>query len=463
MNLKLALILMLLLSSIGVGAQSFSRDTIDFGIVHSCDTSLTREARVWLRVPGSQTITEVKNGSELGVTLFAGLTLTDSLEIVSRFAPHLHGVYESEIQVVLSPSGDTAKLVLRGSYQQITSSVAISGVDFGVVDVGATSSHRIVLRNTGLENIDVLPLENVVPPFSVIDAQPPLPTTLAPDDSVVVMVQYEYAGPGRIDNQMHILRTIGACPTTTTFSVQGHTTGVATPPTVLLFLPANQVVEIGEEALIPVDLRYYENIDAASVFAMHIEISYNATMLKALRVSDVSGLGIGGTLTEASPGKAVIELTSTQPLHALTSPNLLRPLFAIQAKTYLGNSSQTSLHFDSVSATGLIVQGSDGSLTMLGACAANANQIQFSSPVNLVARYTGDDNIVIEFTTLTDEPVSISIYDLHGELRSTEIEGTVRPASYHLDTSAQQLESGSYIVVMEHGMHVRTAKVVITR
>ena len=108
-----------------------------------------------------------------------------------------------------------------------------------------------------------------------------------------------------------------------------------------------------------------------------------------------------------------------------------------------------------------MITGQDGQLTMLGSCAADALQIALGTPVNLVAKYDGTANIVVEFTTLTDEPVTINVVDISGVERLVAIDTVVRPATYAIKLNIENFEAGLYLVVMRHGMYMRTAKLMI--
>lgn len=437
-------------------SASFSQQVFDFGNVKTCDTvrSRTQVFRMYMRnAPAS--VTTVDLSPPFSTTLSPGSTFSDSVDVQITYTPLALGTHVDTLRVVLGPCGNAIELIVFGTSENPASTTTISNMNFGMLVSGQSVTERVVVSNTGTVPITVQPLQNVVAPFSIVSSTPTLPANVSPGDSAVVVVQYTYAGPGRDDRISIVLRTTGVCPTTTTIPIIGTTalSGVITG--VVLAMPANQTARPGEEIEIPIDLTSSVSLDAANVRAMHIVVSFDPTLLRALRVSDRSGLGIVGTVTETKPGRATIDLTSTQPLTAS------QPLIALHAKTYLGRANQTPLRVDSVSAPGIVITGQNGVLTMLGSCAADALQIALGAPASIIARYDATSNVTVDFTTLTDEPVTICVVDIRGIERLVAIDGTVRPATYRLILDAAHLESGPYLVVMRHGLHVRTAKFLV--
>ncbi len=437
-------------------APSFSQQVFDFGIIKTCDTarSRTQVLRMYMRnAPAS--VTTVDLSPPFSTTLSPGSTFSDSVDVLIAFTPLALGTHVDTLRVVLGPCGNAIELVLFGTSENPASTTTISNMNFGMLSSGQSVSERVIVRNSGTVDITVQPLQNVVAPFSIVSSTPVLPATIRPGDSAVVVVQYTYSGPSRDDRISIVMRTTGACPSTTTIPIIGATTANGVITGVVLAMPANQTARPGDEVEIPINLTSPVSLDSANVRSMHIVVSFDPTLLRALRVSDRSGLGIVGSVSETTPGRATINLTSTQPLAAS------QPLIALHAKTYLGRATQTPLRIDTVTASGLGISGQDGILTMLGSCAADALQIALGAPVTLVARYGATSNVMVDFTTLTDEAVTIRVVDMRGIERLVAIDGTVRPATYRLILDATHLESGPYLVVMRHGLHVRTAKFLV--
>ena len=437
-------------------APSFSQQVFDFGIIKTCDTVRTRTQvlRLYMR-NAPATVTSVDVSPPFTTTLAPGVSFIDSVDVSVTYAPTALGSHADTLRVVLGPCGDTIKLVVFGTSEDPASVTRITSANFGVLSSGQTSTERVVVLNTGTVGITVQPLQNVVVPFSILSSTPALPAVIAPGDSAVVLVQYAYAGPGRDDRISIVLRTTGVCPTTTTIPIRGATTASGVITGLVLAMPVNQSARPGEEVEIPISLTSTVILDSANVRSMHIVVSFDATLLRAIRITDRSSKGIVGTVTETTPGRAVIDLISAQPLVAA------QPLIGLIAKTYLGRANETPLRVDSVTSPGVVITGQDGKLTMLGSCAADALQIELGSPLNLRARYDRTSNIVVEFTTLTDEPVTVTLVDIRGVSRLVAIDGIIRPATYQITLDATLLEAGPYLVVMRHGLHVRTSKLLI--
>ncbi|MDZ4746755.1 MAG: choice-of-anchor D domain-containing protein [bacterium] len=435
---------------------SFSQTVFDFGTINSCDTNRSRTQPMPLYMRNAPaTVSSVDLSPPFSTTLGPGVAFSDSVNVIISFTPTTFGDFSDTLVVVLAPCGDTVKLVLFGSGEDPSVRTTMSNMDFGILTPGQTVTERVVVVNVGTTPTTVQPLANVVAPFSIVSSTPTLPASLAPGDSAVVLVQYTHIGAGRDDRISIVMRTIGACPSTTTIAIIGRTQAGGVITGVVLAMPLNHTARAGDNVAIPIALTSPTALDSANVLAMHIVLSFDPTLLRALTITDLTTLGITGTVSETVPGIAIIDLISAQPIKAST------PFIALNGKTYLGRSSQTALRVDSVTAKGLVITGQDGQLTLSGSCAADALQIQLGAPMSLKATYDASSDIVIEFTTLTDDPVVITVVDMRGIERIVPIDGTVRPGSYRLTVDAGQLQAGPYIVSMRHGLHVRTAKLMI--
>lgn len=174
-------------------------DTVDFGTV-SGSQPLDMTVTV-MNAGGSNLVITAINGpaSPFSIVDRPSLPLTiapgQSIDLTVRFAPTgaqaFAGSFTIESNAPLSPS---VTVTLRG----IGASAPVPNLDFGpaLIDFSTgESAVAIEVRNTGNADLVISSLREPAAPFS-FSGLPPVPVTLAPDESFVMTISFSPPAPG---------------------------------------------------------------------------------------------------------------------------------------------------------------------------------------------------------------------------------------------------------------------------
>lgn len=383
-------------------------------------------------------------------------TLTDTLRFNVSFNPATVGLYNGFLNISLGPCLDAVTLNLSAEVLSAGRKTFITGNDFGTLAPTQTSSQTVLIYNTGGSTIDVAALEGVTLPFRIVSSTPLLPTQLAPLDSVIVIVAYDFADYNRRDTINIVSRSTGACADTTQFQAYASTVSQGTITGIVVTAPANVVGIAGTDVAIPLSLESLQPLDSANITQVTIDVSYNPTLLKAFVILQGAG-GAKGTISESQPGRARILITSNTPIVAS------QPLVVVQARTYVSNVSSTPFAIDSVKIPGASATGRNGSVTVVEKCIISAELNALGQAVALHVERVGSSGVEVEVTTLTDETTTLSVYDLNGQCVLTPIAATLPVGAYQVTFDVSTLSSGAYIIVLRNGHQVQSEVVYLYR
>lgn len=437
---------------------SISDATLDMGEVVLCNGN---EATAQLRLSigdGTSTtgiVRQVSLGGPFSTDLVALSTFTGRRDVTVTFRPTSVGTFSDTLTVVVGPCDETVKCVVTGRAVDLSRQTTVTSTSFGILGTGQSTTQRLVIRNTGTAPLPVERLEGIVGPFAVRSSTPALPTTLAPGDSIVVVLEYSFAGFDRKDTITIVSRTTGPCPDSVRYVLTGATTSPGVITGITLELPENMSGRPGSEIDIPMTLRSTVDITGAQITRIVTRMRYDPTILRLLDVRLPSENT--ATITQISAGTAEIALTFANPVKAGDVVGTVR------GRCYLGSSLTTPVDVDTVGISGVIATGRGGLLTIGGDCAIEARQAGIGAPSALIVeRVTGDD-IVLDVTVLTDDAVTIVMRDLRGAVTSIPLDGRLAPGRYTIRIDASMLASGVHLITMDHGLRHHTATAVIVR
>lgn len=436
-----------------------SATSVDFGRILLCDTLRSISKTVTIRASGLMGLRSRVHTSSLtgpfATDVAVGSSFTDNLTAVITFQPTALGVFTDTLRVVVGPCSTTVNIVVTGQCVSKSRSVAVSSTSFGVVAAGQFKDEQLTIVNTGSAPIDLESLSGIRAPFAVINSTPILPTTLAPLEQAIVTIRYTFSGYSRRDTM--IIKTVSTAPCADTQMVTlvGTTPPKDTLRGLQVIAPDDLVVRAGDEVDIPLQLVSVKPLDSAGIFSMTIEMSYDPQLYKLESVPQ-SPASSQVSANEVSPGKAVLKIASTNPI--IES----KPLLTLRGRTYVGPQRSTPLVIDTAYATGVLIEGRSGKLTVVPDCEIDAVASGIGRPIVFSALHAPNGELLITYTVNTDEVVSLRMVDIGG--RSTEIDLQNKQRGQH-QASIPTGESGSgvYTLVYQNGRHVRTATVIITR
>ncbi len=410
--------------------------------------TITAQQTNGLRAP----VTAVEVSAPFSVDVTPGTTIISDLTVTVTYQPTIVGVDVDTVVIVFGPCGDTVRTIVRGEARDAARTTQIDDPDFGTIGDGQTAQRRLVITNTGATDLPVEPLVGVVGPFSVVSTTPPLPTTLSPGDSVVAILEYVYFGPDRRDTVVVASTTGGGCADTVELTLTGATTPSDPIDGIVIVIPDNLTADIGASVDVPITLASSVPLQGAGLSTITVDIVYDGSIFKAVSATP-SVAGVTTSVTETSPGRATLEIASSELIEA-------DPLVVVTGTTFLGGARSTPLAITQITANTGEITGDDGQLLLTGECAVETQVIALGATPAVRVLQVGTDGMVLEVTTLTDDPVTLQVGDLRGG-RIAVSTLVVRPGQHHVTLSTRDLANGLYLVSMHHGRFHRTVPVVV--
>jgi hypothetical protein len=225
---------------------------------------------------------------------------------------------------------------------------------------------------------------------------------------------------------------------------------------VLIVAPLNVIGTAGTVVKVPLALESMASLDSANLKELTVYLSFDPAVVRPL--ATLSGLrGETSVVTEPTPGRATLRVTSTQPI--LPTQELATLTF----QTYLAPVATTPLKIDSVVAGNVEIKGRDGSISVLGSCIISAELADLRNRADLRLVSVDASNIVLEVSTLTHDPSTVSVYTSTGERVAVPLAEQLAPGTYTLKLDVSAMANGTYMIVFEHGRHVRHCMVPLTR
>jgi hypothetical protein len=323
----------------------------------------------------------------------------------------------------------------------------------GAAQRGTTT---VTITNTGSDTIQLAALDGLTAPFQLVAPIPTLPARLLPAATLQLTVEYAFVGYSRTDDQA--LRIITGNPCSDTFAVglRGSTMPEGTITGVLIVAPLNVIGTAGTVVKVPLALESMASLDSANLKELTVYLSFDPAVVRPL--ATLSGLrGETSVVTEPTPGRATLRVTSTQPI--LPTQELATLTF----QTYLAPVATTPLKIDSVVAGNVEIKGRDGSISVLGSCIISAELADLRNRADLRLVSVDASNIVLEVSTLTHDPSTVSVYTSTGERVAVPLAEQLAPGTYTLKLDVSAMANGTYMIVFEHGRHVRHCMVPLTR
>jgi hypothetical protein len=438
---------------------STSLQRIDFSTILLCDTTRTVSRMITLSASGlmglRSRLQSIDIAQPFSTDIVAGSSLTDTLSVMVTFQPPSVGTYTDTLRVVVGPCSTAVDVVLTGICATKDRSVSVSSGTFGIVGPGQFKDEQITITNTGSAPIELASLTGVRAPFSIVASTPVLPATLLPAERAVVTIRYTNTGFARRDTIR--VQTVSLAPCADTQNIQMI---ASTPPKDTLrglqvIAPPDVVVRAGDDVDLPLQLTSPKPLDSAGIYSLTIDVSFDPRLFKLESVPQSPALS-QISANETSPGKIRIQIAATNPITAAN------PLITLRGSTYVGPTRSTALVVDTAFASGVVIDGVDGKLTVVPDCDIDASTIGVGRPVVVSVTYQDANEVRLRYTVLSDEVTSMDVVNLSGRSVPMML-SSVRPGVHEITMPTDALESGVYTVVFRNGRHVRTTAFIISR
>jgi hypothetical protein len=434
---------------------------VDFGIVRLCEPSTTRSVTFRAFAGDSVTtaldIDDVTINGPFGTSAVRGDQIVGRQDFTVSFTPTAAGVFRDTLRLTLQPCGVTVTLPVRGEARTVDIGLTIVDPDFGYVNEGSGADRSALFTNTGTDTVVVDDVQGIAAPFSLISSVPALPATLAPGESLTLLLRYAYNVAGQTDTLRFSAYVIGICPKTITGTMIGASalSGVITGA--VLSVPDDLEASPGSVIDIPITLTSTNDLRPAGATSLAVGLTYDPTILRPIAiVSTIAGLS--GTVVEQRPGRAVVTLNSvTDPIVASA------PLVSMRSAVYLGTSPITPITLDSIRIPKVIATGDNGRLTIIGECHIEARQAGRGSGFSVRLERVDANDVNLDLTILTHDPVVIRIVDALGSVRAVPLDAVLEPGRYGINIPTHDWPSGLMLIDVTHAGLRSTVPVVLVR
>ncbi len=426
---------------------------VDFGTTSLCGPMPPMEREVVIVASSLGGRPAVVRGVSLALPfttdLAVGTQFTDTLRFVVRYTPSVIGSFSEPFNIQLDPCTAALSVSCNAAATSKARTTTITGTNFGTLSAGQTATQTVTITNTGSDNLRVEALEGVTPPFTIQSSTPQLPATLQPGGTAVIEVAYTFAGFDRKDTITIRSATSGVCPDTVVFIVHGSTSQRGTVTGVLLRGARDVATTAGSTAGLPFRLTSVSPLDTANIQSMAVYLSYDASVVKSVG-SRSPYPQYQCTAVELLPGIARVDITASSAIIARDT------LFIVDFNTYVSSAGGTEVIVDSVRVSGADVAGTPGRIVVTADCDLEAQVVALRRGADIRVTSVTPTGVDVAYTTFLSAPAVIEVVDLTGSvvLRS---EASMSAGTHTHTFNTSPLSSGTYLVILRHGSHVRSA------
>lgn len=336
-----------------------------------------------------------------------------------------------------------------------------AAVPFDSVRVLDCLDRTVTVVNTGDVANTIDNLVQVPPDVSIVSSVPPLGSTIAAGDSVVVVLRFCPSRDYTLDSSLAVV-SISPCDTRDTSFITGQGYAPAFPISAMatrtFYVPDPLSATIGDTITIPVMLekdiaadyqgrRYWLN-----GLSFDIDVDFNP---RALKFIGTSMLAKPATLVTSVPGNVRLSVTGADTLEQGTFADLRFVVAVPDVPTNTIAVRMSPFVIDSLPFLTVIVSDTTTPFETLGQC--NIRVLEFTSvgaPVISVRPQPVTDQATISFRIQETVPVRLAITDATGRDVRVLLDGNVvlPGGEYEVRTDVNGLPSGLYHVRIDAGV-----------
>lgn len=374
-------------------------------------------------------------------------------------APVPLGPFAAKVYLTFDPCGiqrviDVTAEFIGSEIRLSTTGKKDTTIDFGTVTVGSNVIRSIAIRNTSSVPVTLGPIVSISAPFTYT-LNPPPPSVLQPNEEAFIDIICAPSDTSRADVLLPLTITLPCSDTVfVRLKVNGGSAGVNPSP--FRFEIDHHTADVGTQYTIPVRITG-RDIAAKALSAVDVTVNYNPALFL------VTGVRIGPALRDFTP--SILSTVNGVRLGARGGTTVRGEDVAwfIDGTVLLGDALTTPLAVDTVSlaitSTELTPQPPvNGSLTITGSCKLSDRLLNVGGTFTLRRLQMDADGRsgVLDYEVVGDQFTRIEIYSMTGERMLVVTEGTVRAGRHEAVFSCDAMAQGSYILVVENGMHRRS-------
>lgn len=447
------------------GGISLNRTGFDFGDVIFCETAddtltlrnaggapITLSAPA-LDPPGMGAYFTIVDGAAAPGTLQPGSTH----RIIVRFSPGPGpDVPENAVLRMASTDPLRPELEIPVTGKRVSQSLVLEGAGFAPVIRGLSGLSTRRLVNTGTAPVPVTALP-ILLPFSVLRTEPALPAVLAPGDTLLIELMFAPTSAGAYADSLRVT----ALTPCATFSFE--ITGIAQELIPVGLRWGTAAGKPGERVRIPLFLD--NDATGAAVTSFTASAAFNGSLLVPKAIVTGNALPAGWSITGQQIMPASVIFTASGP----TPLGLPGELVYLEAVVMLGDSLRTTIRpGDSLAlySPRASASASSGLFTLEGYCDVGGGRLvraDGSFGLKGVRPNPIRSDAEIEFETVEDGPVSVTLYDALGERSAVLLEAPLPARTHLLRLDASALPSGFYVLKIRTATAVERMKLVVRK
>ncbi|MBL0176232.1 MAG: choice-of-anchor D domain-containing protein [Ignavibacteria bacterium] len=458
------------MSAAGSGGMTFA--DISFGIVPNCQPAtrtmvlrneLAQTARITgIRVSGSDaSFFSVVSPSTFPILLAP----RDSVIVTLRCDPDpaVDRIYTAsvlcDIADVTPPLTASAQVAVDA--REPVPSLA-STMDFGIVPIFTSPQRVVVLRNTLPFAVRVVDVTSTHALFTLSSLSAPLPATLAPGDSITVLLTFSPTQDGSVTGPYVQVRTDQPCGGDRSFTVSGR--GLDDYVNATVSIPR---ITGAPDQIVRVPLMLNTDVGSANVGGWRGSVSFNPSMLYPTGISGISTLSSGMRIRDSyDHANGVIALTADSGIVSAGTGRLA----VLEFLVLIGNAVETPLaissSFDFTSGRARVQSRSDGLFRLDGYCIDDGNRLVGDRPsFGLLSNTPNPFNpsTTITYDIASDGFVELSVMDAMGRTVRSLVR-TVQTAGRHrILFDAVTLPSGVYYCILRSGASSAARPMVLSK
>lgn len=380
-------------------------------------------------------------GDPSGSTLAAG---GGGLAIPVRFAPAGPGSYRAVLELRFDPCNGVIELPLAADVLQ--PALEVRGGEFGTVAVGSSAVESVTVVNRNPMPVRLERLAGVVPPFAPAGGDP-LPVTLAPGDSAVLLIRFapefegtfgptaaaEITDPCSFAGNVPLAGIAVATLDSVGFCLDGFYSGGA-GDTVEMLLRAEMGLELPGEAV--------------------YHIRYDWRRLQLLGIDGPPGLA--GPVVGAGTGRASFRQS------AGTATGDIRLRFRL----LVGEGSGALARLDSVTiASALLAPAvcADSARVFIadGCLVTDVHLGKFRNLLDDARPNPAEEWVEITYQQLEDARAVLRVFDAGGREVLRPLDAVMPGGRYTIGFSVQDLPAGSYYYSIDAGRYSQAKRLLI--
>ncbi len=433
--------------------------SVDFGRVLLCGSGSSSQTISLLFDSDGQEEARINDLTITGpfsTPLQAGALLQpgEARPIELSFTPVQRGPAQGLLTLVLEPCNVRLEIELSA----IGAAIALNGptaVDFGLVNEGGSADRELLYRNDGEAAMTVESLGCISDPFELLAADPPLPASLNPGETLRLTLRF-HAG-GTSTQATLCLQGMEPCDFSTSSVLRGQSINSSRP--IVVAIPILSADVRDRDFHIPVLLLEGAGLAGQLLDRFEIELRFNASLFFPKRVE-------AGTLLEnrLDGGERVLRIAADN----LTLPEEGGALLELVGDVLLGDAIASDILITDLSLTSpdiVVRERIDGQLNLEGICEAGGHRLLSGGSafgILHISPQPAQRHITVELFDVAGAASSLRIYSLQGACLFNTSWQSPGSAARRFDIDAD-LPPGHYQLVLTSSIWRDTAQLLIVK